>query len=75
MMVDATTFSWREFKYRCFHLLISFDLVMNKSKDLIPLQELHRALEHNEKLERLPDTIETNVIYRLSLGLNTKGDL
>jgi hypothetical protein len=58
----------------CFHLLVSFDLVTNRSNPKINIADLNYALEHNEKLEHLPDTIETNVIYRLSLASNTKGE-
>jgi hypothetical protein len=57
-----------------FHSLVSCDLVPNQSNPKISLVDLNYALEHNEKLECLPDTIETNVIYRLSLASNTKGE-
>ncbi|CAF1614827.1 unnamed protein product [Rotaria magnacalcarata] len=39
----------------------------------IPVSDLYEALQHNEKLDKIPDTIETNRIYRLALASNTKG--
>ncbi|CAF3427623.1 unnamed protein product, partial [Rotaria socialis] len=38
----------------------------------IPVSDLYEALQHNEKLDKIPDTIETNRIYRLALASNTK---
>ncbi|CAF3364813.1 unnamed protein product [Rotaria socialis] len=38
----------------------------------IPVSDLYEALQHNEKLDKIPDTIETNRIYRVALASNTK---
>ena len=48
-------------------------LVATRPRAKLNVQELHDALENQERLDRLPDTIETNVIYRLALASNTKG--
>ena len=39
------------------------------------LADFRQALHHNEKLDKLPETVETNTIYRLALASNTKGEL
>ncbi len=71
---DTATFNRCEFRCMSFHLLVSCDLVTNQSSPKLSLADLNYALEHNEKFENLPDTIETNLIYRLSLASNTKGE-
>ncbi|CAF4060832.1 unnamed protein product [Rotaria sp. Silwood2] len=48
--------------------------ITNRSNLKISVADLNFALQHNEKLEELPNRIETNVIYRLSLASNTKGE-
>ncbi|CAF1665718.1 unnamed protein product, partial [Didymodactylos carnosus] len=47
---------------------------MHRSNSKLDIEDMHHALQNNEKLGQLPDTIETNVIYRLSLASNTKGE-
>ena len=39
------------------------------------LADLRQALHHNEKLGKLPETVETDTIYRLALASNAKGEL
>ncbi len=55
MMTDTTTFNRRDFRCICFHLLVSFDLVTNRSNPKSNTEDLNYALKHNQKLENLPD--------------------
>ena len=57
------------------HLKISSNLETNRFNIKLNIQDLNFALLNEEKLENLPDKIEVNVIYRLALASNTKGEL
>ena len=55
------------------HSTMIIVLVATRPNAKLNVQDLNDALENQERLDRLPDTIETNVIYRLALASNTKG--
>ncbi|CAF1596322.1 unnamed protein product [Rotaria sp. Silwood1] len=54
---------------------VAFRSTTDKSNVKISIEDLNFALLHGEKLEKLPDKIEVNVVYRLALASNIKGNL
>ncbi|CAF4937674.1 unnamed protein product [Rotaria sp. Silwood1] len=51
---------------------VAFRSTTDKSNVKISIEDLNFALLHGEKLEKLPDKIEVNVVYRLALASNIK---
>ena len=54
-------------------LVTIFVLVTARSDKKLTVEDLNSALENDERLDKLPETIEAGVIYRLALALNMKG--
>lgn len=57
----------------CCHPVMNSFLVATQPNAKLNVEDLDGALDNQERLDRLADTIETNVVYQLALASNTKG--
>ncbi len=65
---------WVNFTRKYCRQRISCCLAIHRSLCRLTVDDLNFILNNNQKLESLPDPVESNVVYRLSLTIQTQGE-
>jgi hypothetical protein len=63
------------FENKNYHETISSYLAIYRSLYRLTVDDLNFILNNSEKLENLPDPVVCNVVYRLSLTIQTQGKI